>query len=90
MWTRRNMLGEARGPQEKNNMEGSVCTGLPRSSAGPLHKGPTADWRCRPQRTGPSAPLAPGCRVRGSMWKSSSALARWPWFLGACFSECRW
>lgn len=36
MWTRRNMLGEARGPQEKNNMEGSVCTGLLRSSAGPL------------------------------------------------------
>lgn len=36
MWTRRNMLGEARGPQEKNNMEGTVCTGLPRSSAGPL------------------------------------------------------
>ena len=88
MWMGRNMLDEARGPQEKNNMEGSVCTALPRSSAGPLLMA-TVDWRCRPQRTGPSALLAPGCRVRGSTWKSSSALAQWPWFLGACFTECR-
>lgn len=63
MWTRRNMLGEARGPQEKNNMGGTVCTGLPEAVLAPCYG--HGGWRCRPQRTGPSAPLAPGCRVRG-------------------------